>query len=165
MSFCPFDNSAGVGAFVTGLSQISSFFSWWGIIFQNELWVYHSILCLNYMMFPLVLYLPPPPLFLVSELLYLQSPKGGCCSITNDLSFLWEKKEEIWLSPVTNAPTPTYLFHHPFWFQIVMARLRYLLSIYENTCLANVHWWGFSALNEQIVHIVNQILFKMVNTS
>ena len=26
LSFCPFDNSAGVGAYVIGLSQISSFF-------------------------------------------------------------------------------------------------------------------------------------------
>ena len=29
LSFCPFDISVGVGAFVIGLSQISSFFSWW----------------------------------------------------------------------------------------------------------------------------------------
>ena len=28
LSFCPFDISVGVGAFVIGLSQISSFFSW-----------------------------------------------------------------------------------------------------------------------------------------
>ena len=28
LSFCPSDNSAGVGAFVIGLSQISSFFSY-----------------------------------------------------------------------------------------------------------------------------------------
>ena len=36
-------------------------------------------------MFPLVLYLPPP-LFWGSVLLYMRSPKGGCCSIADDLT-------------------------------------------------------------------------------
>ena len=31
LSFCPFDNSADVGAFVIGLSQISSFFSYYSV--------------------------------------------------------------------------------------------------------------------------------------
>ena len=41
------------------------------------------LLCLNYMMFPLVLW---PLLILDSVLLYLRSPKGGCCLISDDLS-------------------------------------------------------------------------------
>ena len=32
--------------------------SWWGIVFRNVRRVHRIILCLNYMMFPLVLYLP-----------------------------------------------------------------------------------------------------------
>ena len=47
-----------------------------GIIFRNVHRVHRFILCLNYMMFPLV----PSPL------LYLRSPNGGCCTISDDLS-------------------------------------------------------------------------------
>ena len=36
LSFCPFDISVGVGAFVIGLSQISSFFSY-GMFWINTL--------------------------------------------------------------------------------------------------------------------------------
>ena len=42
------------------------------------------ILCQNFMMLPLVLYPPPPILRLCIAL--LRSPKGGCCSISDDLS-------------------------------------------------------------------------------
>ena len=49
---------------------------------SNTPWYF---LDLAYMMFPLVLY-HPPPLFWDSVLLYLRSPKGGFCSITDALS-------------------------------------------------------------------------------
>ena len=55
----------------------------WGIIFRNVRQVHRFILCLNYMMFPLVLY---SHLFWGSTLLYLLSPKGGFCSIWDNLS-------------------------------------------------------------------------------
>ena len=32
-------------------------------------------------------------------------------------------------------------------------------------CSAKNHWWGFSTRNAHMVHIVNEILFKMVYTS
>ena len=43
--------------------------------------MHRYILCVN----SLVLY-PPPPLILGGALLYLRSLKGGCCSISDDLS-------------------------------------------------------------------------------
>ena len=43
LSFCPFDNSAGVGAFVIGLSQISSFFSWYSISLGRFTFRFRSI--------------------------------------------------------------------------------------------------------------------------
>ena len=46
------------------------------------------------------------------------------------------------------------LLHHPFWPQLVLARLGHLFSIFENTFLAEDHWWGFSTRNAHIVHIV-----------
>ena len=58
--------------------------NWWGIIFRNGRRVHRFILCQNYMMFLLVL--NPPPLFWGWILLILRSPKGGCCSISDDLS-------------------------------------------------------------------------------
>ena len=76
LSLCPFDISIGVGAFVIGLSQISSFFTksdlkWW-IHLSRSLYSY-SISFVT-------------PLFMGSVLLYLRSPRGGCCSISDDLS-------------------------------------------------------------------------------
>ena len=55
------------------------------IIFQNDRRVHRYILYQNFRMFPLVLW-TPPPLTGGRVLLYLQSPKGGCCSISDDLS-------------------------------------------------------------------------------
>ena len=57
------------------------------------------------------------------------------------------------------------LLHHPFWFQLVLARLGHLFSNFENTFFAKDHWWGFSTRHAHMVHIVNQILFEMVYTS
>ena len=45
--------------------------------------MHRFIFCLNYMMFPFFFVLP---LFWGSVMLYLRSPKGGCCSISDDLS-------------------------------------------------------------------------------
>ena len=55
----------------------------WGIIFRNDRRVHRFILCQH-------LYDVPAgfvtPLFWGCVLLYLRSPKGGCCSISDDMS-------------------------------------------------------------------------------
>ena len=48
LTFCPFDNSAGVGAFVIGLSQISSFFS---LFLYFHLWRYFGITFIQSLLF------------------------------------------------------------------------------------------------------------------
>ena len=63
-------------------------------MFRNGRRVHRFILCRSYMMFPLVLY----PLFWGCVLPYLRSPKGGCCSISDDLScyFFWWSNHFKW---------------------------------------------------------------------
>ena len=38
-------------------------------------------------------------------------------------------------------------------------------QLFKLLCLAKNHWWGFCSLNAHMVHIVNEIRFKMVYTS
>ena len=85
----------------------------WGIIFRNGRRVHRFILCQNYMMFLLILY--PPPLFWGWILLILRSPKGGCCSISDDLScwFPWSICEGCGM-PARNAYPSGHLVSSPF---------------------------------------------------
>ena len=73
-------------------SNVENIHSWtyhvyWPFEFLTSLGIFYTfILPLNYMMFLLVLY---SFLFWGSVLLYLRSPKGDCCSISDDLSCFW----------------------------------------------------------------------------
>ena len=58
---------------------------WWGIIFREVRRVHRFILFKTFMMFPMIL-CRPLPLLWGSVLLCLQSPEGGCCSISDDMS-------------------------------------------------------------------------------
>ena len=49
----------------------------------------------------------------------------------------------------------------PFGFTLFW-HVRDISSIFENTFLTKDHWWGFSARNAHMVHIVNKLRFKMV---
>ena len=42
-------------------------------------------------------FVSPPPLFWVWILLILRSPKGGCCSISDDLSCSYNKRDTIYI--------------------------------------------------------------------
>ena len=66
---------------------------WWGIIFRNGSRMHRFILkkiilCSRWFC--------NPHLFWGSVLLYLQSPKGGCCSISGDLSCFCYLKHPEW---------------------------------------------------------------------
>ena len=39
------------------------------------------------------------------------------------------------------------------------------LQLFKLLCLAKNHWWGFCTRNAHMVHIVNEIRFKMMHTS
>ena len=75
------------------LNQLLSFFVkiisiWGGIIFRNVRRVRPFILCLNYVMFPLVLYSPS----LRQCIAIFPVAEGGCCSISDDVSCSSKKK-------------------------------------------------------------------------
>ena len=57
---------------------------WWGIIFRNVCRVHCFVKLFNVP----VGFVPASPI-LSCVLLYLRSPKGGCCSISDDLSCSW----------------------------------------------------------------------------
>ena len=53
----------------------------------------------------------------------------------------------------------------PFGFSFFWCFCDISFQLFKLHCLAKNHWWGFSTRNAHIVHIVNEIRFKIVYTS
>ena len=53
----------------------------------------------------------------------------------------------------------------PFGFSFFWCFYDISFQLFKLLCLAKNHWWGFCARNAHMVHIVNEIRFKMVYTS
>ena len=54
------------------------------------------------------------------------------------------------------------LLHHPFWLQFVLAPCDISFQLFKLLYLAKDHWWGFSARNAHVVHIVIEIVILWV---
>ena len=53
----------------------------------------------------------------------------------------------------------------PFGFNFFWYFCDISFQLFKLLCLAKNHWWGFCTRNAHMVHIVNEIRFKMVYTS